>query len=175
VSARKCIWLAVRLSRLRHTGGRVEERVKRNKSPAEVLCRHKMVGAAARRHNSSTVVHFVGLCARYLTPKVYQIVETAWKFWPRDGLSRRRSRVRAPSLPSNDFNELTEGICPRFNLIGRRFVKTARWKERANGVGYPRSNIQRGCFDLIKRSSFWIAEVAAFSETVAWAVAAEAA
>jgi hypothetical protein len=46
---------------------------------------------------NSTVVHFVGLCARYLTDRVYQIVETAWGFWPRDGLSRRRrnqSRTR---------------------------------------------------------------------------------
>jgi hypothetical protein len=38
---------------------------------------------------NSTVVHFVGLWARYLTHRVYQIIETAWGFWLRDGLSRR--------------------------------------------------------------------------------------
>jgi len=37
-----------------------------------------------------TVVHFIELCARYLTHRVYPIIEIAWGFWPREGLSRQR-------------------------------------------------------------------------------------
>jgi hypothetical protein len=85
----------------RQTGGHFQG-VGRNSSTAEVRCAAAKwsgeVGWTEAQFNS-TVVHFLGLCARYLTLRVYQIIETAWEFWPRDGLSRRRSRVRAPSLP----------------------------------------------------------------------------
>jgi hypothetical protein len=50
------------------------------------------VGRTEAQFNS-TVVHFVGLCARYLTHRVYQIIEIAGGFWPRDGLLRRRRNL----------------------------------------------------------------------------------
>jgi hypothetical protein len=60
----------------------VEARVLAAKRSGEVVCTEAQF--------NSTAVHFVGLCNGYLTPMVYQIIETAWGFWPRDSLSRRR-------------------------------------------------------------------------------------
>jgi hypothetical protein len=50
-------------------------------------------------------------------------------------------------------------------LLGRRFVKTARWEDgRMGSVSLgPASN----AVDLIMPRSFWIAEEAAFARTVA--------
>jgi hypothetical protein len=55
------------------------------------------VGCTEAQFNS-TVVHSAGLCARYLAHRVYQIIETAWGFWPGDGLSRRRCNQPASSI-----------------------------------------------------------------------------
>jgi hypothetical protein len=85
-----------RLSKLEAVLGGVRERFQgegRNNSIAGVRCaaarRSAEVGYTEAQFNS-TVVHFVGLRARYLTHRVYQIIEIAWGFSPSEGLSRRR-------------------------------------------------------------------------------------
>jgi hypothetical protein len=72
------MWLATRTQR--GCVKQVNAFRRRNSLTAEVRCAAARwsgeVGRTEAKFNS-TVVHFVGLCARYLTHRVYQIIEIA--------------------------------------------------------------------------------------------------
>jgi hypothetical protein len=78
------------------------EGVGRNNSVAQARCVIAArclgeVGCTKAQFNSS-VVHFIGLRARYLTVGVYRIIEIAWRFLPGEGRSRRRcNQIRCTS------------------------------------------------------------------------------